>query len=270
MSSDIWQMKVEKWCIEFDIPHRYLPEILSNPKVTPMIRGYALEYQVLMLLNQLLPIDDWAVTKPVINAQAGLHDNDLLVEHLPSKKKIRVECKLAKKGSFKFRSNEAQCEVKCMRSRTLGEGVLPARAKQLGVRKDHLRAHADNYTSKEFDFVISALSNAFYETEESTLEYVWGPSADAEKFLKTYDPDPRKSTKEIATGYFLLARSSELTPKSQQMSCRRRACRKGMDCEFIPNNPRVDFSEIDSRPEPPWYEISRVKDCFESFVRTAI
>jgi len=180
-----------------------------------------------------------------------------------------VECKLAKKGSYKLRSNGSRCEIKCMRSRTLGEGILPARAKQLKVPKSHLRVHADNYISQEFDFIISVLSNAFYETEESTLEYVWDPSADAEKFLKVYDPDPRKGTKEIASGYFLFARSSELTPKFQQISCRRRKCKKGMNCEFIPNYPRIDFLEIDSCPKPPWYEISKVKDYFESFVKTS-
>lgn len=265
-----WQLILENWCIEFDVPRTYLPDILANPKVTPMIRGYAFEYNVMTALRGLLSTETWKVEKLVMNAQDGLHDNDVLVHHIASGIDIRIECKLAKKGSFRTRKDNPECQVKCMRSRTLGEGKLPGRAQELGVSVDHLRSHSDNYTPAEFDYVVSGLSNAFYSTDEESLEYIWSPSKDAETFLRNYLPNQQLSTKEIAAGYFLLAQSENLTPDGSGVKCSRRSCSMKDTCKFIPNYPVVTFSKNDFKPNAPWFEISSMEQDFLNFVTKKI
>jgi hypothetical protein len=261
-----WQLILENWCIEFDVPQTYLPNILANPKVTPMIRGYAFEYNVMTALRNLLPAEIWKVEKLVMNAQDGLHDNDVLVHHKTSGINIRIECKLAKKGSFRIRKDNPECQVKCMRSRTLGEGKLPGRAQELGVSVDHLRSHSDNYTPGEFDYVVSGLSNAFYSTDEDSLEYIWAPSNDAESFLRSYGSNPHLTTKEIASGYFLLAKSEDLTPFGSGVKCSRRSCSMKDTCKFIPNYPVVSFSKHDYKPIDPWFEFEKIEQNFLNFV----
>lgn len=79
-----------------------MSEILSDPKVIPMIRGKAFEFSAMLLLQNILPKSDWVVDKPVMNAQFGLHDMDVRITHQKTQKVIGVECKLASKGSFKI------------------------------------------------------------------------------------------------------------------------------------------------------------------------
>lgn len=46
-----------------------------------MIRGKAFEFSTYSRLKQILPAEEWTVTKPVMNAQTGTHDIDLRVLH---------------------------------------------------------------------------------------------------------------------------------------------------------------------------------------------
>ena len=106
-----------------------------------MIRGKAFEFTVAEKLQGMLEPSVWSITKLQINAQTGLHDIDVQVTHLPTNKTIRLECKLAKKGSCHVDGNYTTILVKCMRSRTLGEEMIERLSPKIGIAKDVLRVH---------------------------------------------------------------------------------------------------------------------------------
>lgn len=127
-----WKDKILEFCERYNIPLLYLAETMYEPKVVPMIRGKAFEFSVMLMLQEILPKEDWTIDKPVMNAQSGFHDVDIRVEHKPSKKIVRVECKLAKKASYRqFSDKHIELRVKCMRSRTLGL----AKVKEIAPKK---------------------------------------------------------------------------------------------------------------------------------------
>ena len=72
-----WEEKVKDFCEKYNIPLLYLAETLYEPKVVPMIRGKAFEFSVMMVLQEILPKDQWLVDKPMMNAQIGFHDVDV-------------------------------------------------------------------------------------------------------------------------------------------------------------------------------------------------
>lgn len=84
-----------------------------------------------------------------LNAQSGTHDEDVTVTHQRTGIIIKVECKNAVRGSFKYstraRIKEPFCTVKCHRSRS-----------------DLSKASTtnDRYLVGDFDFVVCNLSNA--------------------------------------------------------------------------------------------------------------
>ena len=106
-----------------------------------MIRGKAFEFTVAEKLQGMLEPSVWSITKLQINAQTGLHDIDVQVTYLPTNKTIRLECKLAKKGSCHVDGNYTTILVKCMRSRTLGEEMIERLSPKIGIAKDVLRVH---------------------------------------------------------------------------------------------------------------------------------
>ena len=55
--------KVIDYCTEYNIPIKFLFEILEDQKVTPMIRGKAMEYNAFLLLERTLPKVAWSVQK---------------------------------------------------------------------------------------------------------------------------------------------------------------------------------------------------------------
>jgi len=61
--------KILEYCNKFDIPLEYLFEILEDQKVTPMIRGKAMEYNAFLPLDKQLPKNIWSVQKLNLNAQ---------------------------------------------------------------------------------------------------------------------------------------------------------------------------------------------------------
>ena len=99
MSTD-WQVKLEEYCQRYNISIEYLPEILYEPKVTPMIRGNGFEYTVLFVLQDYLPENEWRVSKAAILEEISFHDTDVRVFHKRTGKVIRVECKLAGKEGY--------------------------------------------------------------------------------------------------------------------------------------------------------------------------
>lgn len=138
-----------EYCRKYKIPQDYVMDILNDQKVVPTIRGKATEYAVELLLRDILPAREWVVAKLNLNAQSGTHDEDVTVTHQRTGIIIKVECKNAVRGSFKYstraRIKEPFCTVKCHRSRS-----------------DLSKASTtnDRYLVGDFDFVITNLSNA--------------------------------------------------------------------------------------------------------------
>ena len=162
-----WEDKIRAYCDKYNIPLYYLSNTLDEPKVIPMIRGKAFEFVVLEELKEILDEDIWEVSKPTINAQLAIHDVDVLVLHRETQKEIIIECKLAKKGSCRVDGDRTTIKVKCMRSRTLGVEMVRQLSPQLGIPEDVLSVHNDQYLERDFDFVITSIGNAFYETDDN-------------------------------------------------------------------------------------------------------
>ena len=49
------------YCKKFNVPIEFLFEILEDQKVTPMIRGKAMEYNAFLLLDKKLSKATWSV-----------------------------------------------------------------------------------------------------------------------------------------------------------------------------------------------------------------
>lgn len=138
-----------EYCNTYKIPPEYIMDILIDQKVIPMIRGKATEYAVYLLLKKVLNPHEWVVSKLNLNAQTGFHDEDVTVTHQRTGIIIKVECKNATRGSFKYskraKIKEPFCTIKCHKSRS-----------------DLSKASTtnDRYLEGDFDLVISNLSNS--------------------------------------------------------------------------------------------------------------
>src|SRR3989304_9577161 len=112
-----WQQKIKTYCLKYNIPIVYLAETLYEPKVVPMIRGKAFEYSVMTILSEVLPQNEWNVSKATPIKELAYHDTDVRVFHKRTGKSIRIECKLAKKEGYRiFKDGHSEIRVKCMRS----------------------------------------------------------------------------------------------------------------------------------------------------------
>jgi hypothetical protein len=139
--------EIKAYCKKYDVPPEYLIRIIDDPKVVPMIRGKAVEFNVYLFLKQKLPSKTWQVEKRDMNAQPGHPDQDVLATHLPTKTTLTVECKSAVRNSFRLSSRnerEPHFQVKCHRSRSY-----------MGKPTN------DRYLVGDFDVVVTNPSNAF-------------------------------------------------------------------------------------------------------------
>lgn len=141
------------YCRKFNIPTGYLFEILEDQKVTPMIRGKAMEYNAYLLLENILPRATWSVQKLNLNAQPGAGDEDISITHRRTGIKLRVECKSAVRGSISDGRRtrivrEPHFKVKCHKSRS---NISLAGSSN------------DRYPVDSFDLIITNTSNAIYE-----------------------------------------------------------------------------------------------------------
>ena len=164
--------KIKKYCEYYDIPIYNLVEIISDLKVIPMIRGKGFEFTVSNILSDILPKDKWSISNPNINAQSEIHDVDVIVMRNIDEKKIRIECKLSGKDSFRIQEGLPKFKVKCMRSRTISDNEMATRmAQKYGVDRELVINHPDQYREGDFDFErISDLisrSSARYLTVET-------------------------------------------------------------------------------------------------------
>jgi hypothetical protein len=112
----------------------------------------------------------------------GFKDVDVCIIDTITQKRYSVECKLSKKGGFHCKKGNPFIEIKCMRSRTLGEEAARQKSVLTGIPTNLLMIHNDQYTSSDFDIVITSIANAFYVTDDQGL-FMWKPSQDGEEFL---------------------------------------------------------------------------------------
>ena len=255
-----WEENILKFCEHYNIPIEYLADTLNEPKVIPMIRGKAFEFSVLKKLQEILNINEWKPIKHVMNAQLGSHDEDVSIINVGTNNRLSVECKLAAKGRFKkARTGEYIINVKCMRSRTMGENIVQRLAPQLGITVDSLSCHNDQYRQTDFDLVVTSIGNAFYETDDDGLFY-WNPSEQAQKFL---DNLLGESTPEIqqqaAFNKMYVATSHDLSIGNGYHHCARRCCTNKENCGFIPNYPPIIFDAKTLRPSNGWLPIEEIE-----------
>lgn len=141
------------YCKKFNIPLEFLFEILEDQKVTPMIRGKAMEYNAFLLLDEALPKNSWSVQKLNLNAQQGKSDEDITITHRRTGIILKVESKSAVRGSINSGKKskifpEPHFKVKCHRSRS--------NIKLAGTSNDR-------YSLDIFDLLITNSSNAIIE-----------------------------------------------------------------------------------------------------------
>lgn len=266
-NSDEWEKQLYDLCRLYEIPIQNIAQIILDPKVLPMIRGKAFEYSVADRLRITLPATVWSVSQPRMNAQSGQHDVDLKVVHLPTNRHISIECKMSDKGSFRIGNGKsASARVKCMRSRTLGSAKVIQRSAELGIAENKLSAHSDSYTDSEFDFVASSLSNAFYDTDKTTLNYFWHASAEEQLSISNIAKNHFAEPKQISSEFIFLAKAKDLTPLRSGVPCTRKKCPDKLKCQFIPNFPYVNFQNATYTIQNPWFEVSEIERRFSEFL----
>ena len=147
------EKRIIEYCKDFNIPLKYLFEILEDQKVVPMIRGKATEYNAFMYLQGNLASMVWDVQKINLHAQNNIYDEDISITHRRTGIRLKVESKNACRGSFSTgkRSkiyHEPHFKVKCHRSRS-------------NIQKADTTN--DRYIVGEFDLLVCNPSNALYE-----------------------------------------------------------------------------------------------------------
>ena len=145
--------KLLKYCKKFNVPTEFLFEILEDQKVTPMIRGKAMEYNAFLLLSEILPRATWSVQKLNLNPQTGHHDEDIGITHRRTGVILMIESKSAVRGSFSDGKGCRICKVphfkvKSHKSRSSLELAATSN---------------DRYPVGSFDILITNPSNAIYQ-----------------------------------------------------------------------------------------------------------
>lgn len=263
-----WQQKVEEYCKKYNIPISYIAETLYEPKVVPMIRGKGFEFSVMITLQQILPENEWKVSKVTLLEERGFHDIDIRVLHKRTGKVIRVECKLAKKEGYRlYADGHSEIRVKCMRSRTLGAAKVKELAPKLGVDEQVLLIHNDQYVSADFDVVVTSIGNAFYRTDKKTGLFEWSPKKAEEEFLLKLKPSSEESLKDFAFHRMYVARTEDLAAKPNTgVVCTRGKCKNKTGCGFIPNYPIIRFDATTTKPINGWVPIEECPNLFKRFI----
>jgi hypothetical protein len=277
---DPWIAEIREYCRKLNIELDDLHQVLTDLKVSPMIRGKAFEFTVCRELQRILPADEWTVTKP----PTGVRDVDVRVVHKMTGRVIRVECKLALKGEFKVAGKKGKnrekgdflIPVKCMRSRTTKTPEkAESKAKEFGVSTDAFLLHSDSYRVHHFDVIATSIANAFYVTEkdkELDIEtYKFKPTAAGEKFIRKLNP-PDEDVQTFVYNRIYLARAEDIVASAASgIKCRRTKCRDS-DCGFIPNDAQVNFGKVEElpdgvipRPINKWIEIEQARAFFADF-----
>ena len=248
-----WIEKLEIFGDRYNLNIEYLVEILDDPKVIPMIRGKSFEFTVQSYLSEILS-SQYQVTNPRLNPQAGFKDVDVCIIDTITQKRYSVECKLSKKGGFHCKKGNPFIEIKCMRSRTLGEEAARQKSVLTGIPANLLMIHNDQYTSSDFDIVITSIANAFYVTDYQGL-FMWKPSQDGEEFLHRLSINNQKD----AFFKMYIAKSKDLEANQfNRIECSRKRC-GDLNCNFIPNYPKIYFDAETGEPIFPWLSINQIE-----------
>lgn len=260
-----WQGEVEQYCHKYNIPIQHLADILSEPKVVPMIRGKAFEFVAMEMLQKVLPANEWKISKATIEEES-FHDTDIRVLHKRTGKVIRVECKLAKKEGYRrFADGHSEIRVKCMRSRTLGIAKVEELAPKLGVASQVLLMHNDQYLPADFDVVVTSIGNAFYRTE--TGLYEWKPEPTEEEFLRNLNNANVQNLKDFAFHRLYVARTADIAARTNSgVKCSRGKCNNPSNCGFVPNYPVIRFDASTGKPTNGWVPIEDSADLFKRFI----
>ena len=285
MNNPEWLRKLEQFCYKYNIEIEFLSEILTDPKVIPMIRGKGFEFTTRSILSDLLSPDHYEVTNPRLNAQSGHKDVDVAIQNKVTDKVYSVECKLAAKGSFRWKKDQPPLiKVKCMRSRTLGEIAAKQKADLTKINYELLMLHNDQYVSHDFDFVVTSMANAFYETDQDGFFY-WSPPEIAKPFLDKINIE----TQNDAFYKLYVAKSEHLSVNGQNttggkiIECHKKRKKSVVSkavedkdqfircqdilreigethCNFIPNYPIIYFNPNTGQPYPPWFEVQNIEN----------
>ena len=246
---------VKYYCDYYNIPFEHIVDVISDLKVIPMLRGKGFEYTISDILKKILPRDKWEIKNPNINAQSEVHDVDVYIKRKSDEKKIRIECKLAKKDSISF-NKCYQFQVKCMRSRTISDNEMATRmANKYGVTRESILAHADNYREDDFDFVITSMGNAFWTTGDNG-SYIFKADKEQTQELSKLFPkifsnkDSLEKFRKKVSNFIIFTKSSNITVcQENKIVCTRKRCiKKGTSkyCKFIPNYPIINLKELSS------------------------
>lgn len=154
-----------QYCKKFNVPLDFLFEILEDQKVTPMIRGKAMEYNAFLLLDSNLSKAVWSVQKLNLNAQTGTHDEDISITHRRTGIILKVESKSTVRGSIKDGK----------RSRILNVPHFNVKSHRSRSNIKLAGSSNDRYAVDSFDILITNTSNAIFEgnTVGEYLEVVY-------------------------------------------------------------------------------------------------
>ncbi|MCA6380950.1 MAG: hypothetical protein IM574_13045 [Cytophagales bacterium] len=145
--------KLLKYCKKFNVPLEFLFEILEDQKVTPMIRGKAMEYNAFLLLEQILPRTTWSVQKLNLNAQTGTYDEDISITHRRTGVILKVESKSTVRGSIS--------DGKRSRNLKVPHFLVKSHRSRSNIKL--AGSSNDRYSVDSFDVLITNTSNAIFE-----------------------------------------------------------------------------------------------------------
>ena len=145
--------RVLVFCHKFNVPIEFLFEILEDQKVTPMIRGKAMEFSAFLLLDSALPRSAWSVQKLNLNAQQGVYDEDITITHRRTGIILKVESKSSVRGSFS--SGE--------RSRTMKKPHFHVKCHRSRSNISLAGTSNDRYSVDSFDVVVTNTSNSIFQ-----------------------------------------------------------------------------------------------------------
>lgn len=233
--------KIEQYCKKYNIPMRYLIEILEDQKVVPMIRGKASEYNgTVFLQNYFENSIDWVVTKLNLNPQPDMNDQDLTIIHRNTGIQIRVEVKNATRDSFKDgkrckASKLPQFTIKCHRSRS---------------NMEKADSTNDRYLLGDFDLIMSNTSNAIIVSGSKTLDNfaITDDEINLSILFDHYKVDNKKDLMEKCYNDWRFADPVDIV----------------MEDGSIPHNPLV---LLDASKDPNWFTANRLEEKLLVIVR---
>jgi hypothetical protein len=145
--------KLLRYCKKFNVPLEFLFEILEDQKVTPMIRGKAMEYNAYLVIEQILPKTTWSVQKLNLNAQTGTHDEDISITHRRTGVILKVESKSAVRGSIS--------DGKRSRNLKVPHFLVKSHRSRSNIKL--AGSSNDRYSVDSFDILVTNTSNAIFE-----------------------------------------------------------------------------------------------------------